>query len=206
MEGISLTPHYHFHSYQRYLDIRRVVTAESSPLHIGSSRTWTGNLWCPSANRQPFRQKNKKYSQFQTINTSNSKHFFRFHIKQYWHFHWVTPKQYYTLFQTSNNTDIFRELLVNNTTHFSRVYIKQYWHFQRVPSKLNYSKNFFQSSYHTILTLSESYYQTILTYLELVSNSIHTFTELLPNNSKHFFESLNGHLNRQKILKRKILN
>ena len=75
------------------------------------------------------------------------------------------------------NTDIFRELLANNTTNFSRfytiitqyrhfqrvtdkqftlhffsVYIKQYWHFQRVPSKLKYSKNFFQSSYHTILT------------------------------------------------------
>ena len=48
------------------------------------------------------------------------------------------------------------------------------------------------------MTLSESYCQTILTYSELISNSIHTFTELLPNNSKHFFESLNGHLNRQK--------
>ena len=83
---------------------------------------------------------------------------FRFHIKLYWHFHWVTPKQYYTLFHTLNNTDIFRELLVNNTTYFSRVYIKQYWHFQRVPSKLNYSKNSFQSTYHTIMTLSESYY------------------------------------------------
>ena len=47
---------------------------------------------------------------------------------------------------------------------------------------------------------SESYWQTILTYLELISNIILTFTELLPNNSKHFFESLNGHLNIQKIL------
>ena len=62
----------------------------------------------------------------------------------------------------------------------------------------------FKSTYYTLLTLSESYYQTIFTYLELISNSIHTFTELLPNSSEHFFESFNGHLNRQKILKEKI--
>ena len=68
-------------------------------------------------------KKIKKYSHFQTITTNNSKHFFRFHIKQYWHFHWVTPKQYYTLFQTSNNTETFRELLVNNSARFFRVYM-----------------------------------------------------------------------------------
>ena len=103
-------------------------------------------------------------------------------IKQYWYFQRVTGKQYY------------------------RVYVKQYWHFQRVPSILNYSKNFFQSTYHTIMTLSKSYYQTILTYLELIPNSIHIFAELLTNNSKHFLGILNGHLNRQNILKWKILN
>ena len=54
------------------------------------------------------------------------------------------------------------------------------------------------------MTLSDGYYQIILTYFELVSNSIHLFTELLPNNSKHFFETFNGHLNRQKIIKEKI--
>ena len=48
------------------------------------------------------------------------------------------------------------------------------------------------------MTFSKSYYQIILTYSELISNSILTFTELLPNNSKHFFESLNGHLNKTK--------
>ena len=48
------------------------------------------------------------------------------------------------------------------------------------------------------MTLSESYYQTILIYSELISNSIYTVTELLPNNSKHFFGSLNGHLNKTK--------
>ena len=68
-------------------------------------------------------KKIKKYSHFQTITTNNSKHFFTFHIKQYWHFHWVTPKQYYTFLQTSNNTDTFRELLVNSSTRFSRVYM-----------------------------------------------------------------------------------
>ena len=50
-EGISSTPHYHFHPLHRHLDISRASTAESSPLHIGSSRTWTGNLWFPSASR-----------------------------------------------------------------------------------------------------------------------------------------------------------
>ena len=44
-EGIYLTPHYHFHPLYRHLDIRRAITAESSPLRIGSSRTRTGNLW-----------------------------------------------------------------------------------------------------------------------------------------------------------------
>ena len=48
-EGISLTPHYHFHLLNRHLDISRLITAESSPLHIGSSQTRTGNLWFPSA-------------------------------------------------------------------------------------------------------------------------------------------------------------
>ena len=51
-EGISLTPHYHFHLLHRHLDISRAITAESSPLHIASSRTRTGNLWFPSASRE----------------------------------------------------------------------------------------------------------------------------------------------------------
>ena len=57
-------------------------------------------------------------------------------IKQYWHFQRVTGSQYYALFQTTNNTDIFRELLTNNTTHFAK--------------------------HQKILTFSESYWQTIL--------------------------------------------
>ena len=61
-------------------------------------------------NKKVFTLSDNYYHQYQTR--------FRFHIKQYWHFHGVTPKQYYILFQTSNNTDIFRELLVNNTTEF----------------------------------------------------------------------------------------
>ena len=35
----------------RHLDISRTITAESSPLHIASSRTRTGKLWFPSASR-----------------------------------------------------------------------------------------------------------------------------------------------------------
>ena len=50
-EGISLTPHYHFHPLHRHLDISQAITAESSPMHIASSRTRTGNLWCPSTCR-----------------------------------------------------------------------------------------------------------------------------------------------------------
>ena len=47
-EVIPLTPHYHFHPLHRHLDISRAITAENSPLHIASSRTWTGafGLYC----------------------------------------------------------------------------------------------------------------------------------------------------------------
>ena len=44
-EAISITPLYHFYSLHRHLDISWVITAESSPLHLASSRTQTGNLW-----------------------------------------------------------------------------------------------------------------------------------------------------------------
>ena len=40
-EAISLTPLYHFHLLHRHLDITRVITAESSSLHVAGSRTWT---------------------------------------------------------------------------------------------------------------------------------------------------------------------
>ena len=40
---------------------------------------------------------------------------------------------------TSNNTDIFSQLLANNTTHFFRAYIiNQYWHYPIPPFKSNY--------------------------------------------------------------------
>ena len=38
-------------SASQTLSISRAITAESSPLHIASSRTQTGNLWFPSASR-----------------------------------------------------------------------------------------------------------------------------------------------------------
>ena len=47
-EGISLTRHYHFHPLQRYLDISRAITGESTTQHIASSLTGTEN-WFPSA-------------------------------------------------------------------------------------------------------------------------------------------------------------
>ena len=50
-EGISLTPQYHFHPLHRHSDISRAIAAESSPLHVASSRTRTGNLWFLSASR-----------------------------------------------------------------------------------------------------------------------------------------------------------
>ena len=43
-EGISLTPHYHFHPLHRHLDVSRVVAAENLSLHIASSRNQTRNL------------------------------------------------------------------------------------------------------------------------------------------------------------------
>ena len=48
-EGISLTPHHHFHLLHRHLDISWATTAESSPLHIASGRSRTGNFWFLSA-------------------------------------------------------------------------------------------------------------------------------------------------------------
>ena len=50
-EVISLTPLCHFQPLHRYMDIRRVIIVGSSPLHIASSRTWTGNPWLQSASR-----------------------------------------------------------------------------------------------------------------------------------------------------------
>ena len=50
-EGIFLSPHYHFHSLHRHLDISQAIAAGGSPLHIASSRTRAWNLWFPSANR-----------------------------------------------------------------------------------------------------------------------------------------------------------
>ena len=50
-KAISLIPLYHFHLLHRHLDISRAITAESSPLHIVSSRNRTGNLWFPSTSR-----------------------------------------------------------------------------------------------------------------------------------------------------------
>ena len=44
-ESISFPP------ASQKLDITRVITAESSPLHITSGQNKTGNLWFPSTSR-----------------------------------------------------------------------------------------------------------------------------------------------------------
>ena len=48
-EGISLTPHCHFHPLHWRLDINRVIAAGSSPLPIGSRRSRIGNIWFTKA-------------------------------------------------------------------------------------------------------------------------------------------------------------
>ena len=48
-EHISLSPLYHSHPLHSHLDISQTITAESSFLHIASSRTRTENLYFPSA-------------------------------------------------------------------------------------------------------------------------------------------------------------
>ena len=53
-KAFFLSPHYHFNPLPRHLDISRAITAESSPLDIGTSRTRARNLWFPSAS-QPLR-------------------------------------------------------------------------------------------------------------------------------------------------------
>ena len=53
-ESISLTPLYHFHPLHRHLDISRVITAESSPLHIAGRQARTKNHWIPSTNCLPL--------------------------------------------------------------------------------------------------------------------------------------------------------
>ena len=52
-EDISITLHYHFHLLYRHLDVSQAIAAESSPLHIVSSRTWSRNLWFPKGSKSP---------------------------------------------------------------------------------------------------------------------------------------------------------
>ena len=106
-----------------------------------------------------------------------SKFIFRVQIKHYQHFEGVTPKEYYTLFHTSSNTDIFRQLLSNNT-HFSRAYIKQYSDIFKVTGKQYCT--LFQSLHQTILTFSESYWQTTpQTFPEFILSNNDIFRKFL---------------------------
>ena len=48
-KDVPLIPHYYLHPLHRHLDISRVITAESLPLHIGSRKSRTGKICFPIA-------------------------------------------------------------------------------------------------------------------------------------------------------------
>ena len=64
---------------------------------------------------------------FKELLPNKSKHVFRVYIKHRWHFEAVTPKQYYTLFRTSNSTDIFRRLLSSNVNEVIIAVLKLFY-------------------------------------------------------------------------------
>ena len=107
----------YMHENVKYTVIKHLTKKQNS-IHISQ----TNNTILLSNNTHTFRE----------LLPNRRKHIFRVHIKHYWHFQGVTPKHYYTFFQTSNSTDISRELLANNIIHFPWAYIKQYWYFQRI--------------------------------------------------------------------------
>ena len=205
-------------SYLELLQIR-------SPNEIGPPRAWNGLgpcnalSWGTSKIKTGYRHENlkytvmkhltkkiKKYSNFQTVTTNNSKRFFRFYIKQYWQFQGVNTKWYYILFQSScqtiftlsesyyqttvyifsefisNITDTFRELLPNNTTHFSRhqtilTFPESYWQ-----TIIHFSRTYIKQYEHF-----QSYWQIILhTFPEFILNNTDIFRELLANNTINF--------------------
>ena len=71
-ESISLTPLYHFHPPHRHIDISQGITAESSPLHIASNRTWTGltglTLKALTTKLAPLKHQNLTNHHFQKLN------------------------------------------------------------------------------------------------------------------------------------------
>ena len=56
----QLTPLYHLYCLHRNLDISPVITADSSPLHVASSRTQTGTFEFPSVSREPTCKQGKQ--------------------------------------------------------------------------------------------------------------------------------------------------
>ena len=70
-EVFCLTPLYHFYPLCRHLNISGTATAGSSPLHIASSRTRTGNLWLPSTNHKPLTYMPSKLQLFIKYRTSS---------------------------------------------------------------------------------------------------------------------------------------
>ena len=116
----------------------------------------------------------KKYSQFSDSYYNNSKHFLRFHIKQYWPFQGGNTRLYYTLFQGSYQTilKLSGSYCQIKVKHIFRVYIKHYWHFQGVTPKHYYT--FFQTSDSTDISK------------ELLANNIIHFSRAYIKQYWHF--------------------
>ena len=146
-------------------------------------------------------KKIQKVSYFQSVTTNNRKHFFRFHINQYWQFQGGTTKWYYNFFQSSYETRLtFSEsYLQTRVNTLFRVHIKHYWYFQGVTSKQYYT--LFQTSNNTDISrkllvnnitnfsrfhIIKQYwhFQRITEFLSsstVISYNTDTFKELLPN-------------------------
>ena len=98
--------------------------------------------------KQYLTKKFLKNSRIQTATTNNGKHFFRFHINQYWQFQEVATKWYYALFRSSYQTILtLLESYHETTVNIFRVRIKYHSHFQGVTPKQYYT--LFQTSINT---------------------------------------------------------
>ena len=56
VEAIFFNHLHHLHPFHRHLDISRVITEDSVPLHIVSYQTRIGNPWFPRESRQPQKE------------------------------------------------------------------------------------------------------------------------------------------------------
>ena len=66
-----LIPLYHFHLLHEHLHIHGMITAESSPLHMASCWTWTGNHWFSFSSVAVLQLLNHKPKNFLKIHKGN---------------------------------------------------------------------------------------------------------------------------------------